>query len=61
MVICFFRLRMINSTQYQKHSIKSHYPYRLVLKRYWKPMLGTCSSYPSHSNGLFDLTSILQP
>lgn len=33
---------MINSTQYKKHAIKSHYPYMLVLRRYWKPMLGTC-------------------
>ncbi|GMF68848.1 unnamed protein product [Aspergillus oryzae] len=38
---------MINSTQYQKHSIKSRYPYGLILKRYWKPMLGTCGS-PNH-------------
>ncbi|BAE57925.1 major facilitator superfamily domain-containing protein [Aspergillus flavus] len=47
LVICFFRIRMINSTQYQKHSIKSRYPYGLILKRYWKPMLGTCGS-PNH-------------
>jgi hypothetical protein len=33
---------MVNSTQYRKHAIKSKYPYMLVLKRYWKPMLGTC-------------------
>jgi hypothetical protein len=33
---------MINSTQYRKHAIKSQYPYMLVLRRYWKPMLGTC-------------------
>lgn len=45
--ICFFRVRMINSTQYSKHAIKSNYPYMLVLKRYWKPMLGTCGSYLS--------------
>jgi hypothetical protein len=35
---------MINSNQYQKHAIKSRYPYLLTFKRYWKPMLGTCES-----------------
>ncbi|KAL4967479.1 major facilitator superfamily domain-containing protein [Aspergillus stella-maris] len=40
-VICFFRIRMINSTQYRKHALKRKYSYRLVLRRYWKPMLGT--------------------
>ncbi|GIC87125.1 uncharacterized protein Aud_003506 [Aspergillus udagawae] len=41
-LIFFLRIRMVNSTQYRKHAIKSKYPYMLVLKRYWKPMLGTC-------------------
>lgn len=40
--IFFFRIRMANSTQYRKHAIRSQYPYWLTLKRYWKPMLGTC-------------------
>ena len=35
---------MINSTQYRKHAIKSKYPYWLIFKRYWKPMVGTCES-----------------
>ncbi|GFP57077.1 glycerophosphoinositol permease 1 [Trichoderma asperellum] len=39
--LLFFRLRLINSTQYRKHAIKSDIPYWLVIKRYWKPMLGT--------------------
>jgi MFS family permease len=39
--LLFFRLRLINSTQYQKHAMKQHIPYWLVIKRYWKPMLGT--------------------
>lgn len=37
----FFRIRMIDSTQYRKHAMKKKIPYGLVLKRYWKPMLGT--------------------
>jgi MFS family permease len=40
-VLLFFRLRLINSTQYRKHAMKQSIPYGLVLKRYWKPMLGT--------------------
>lgn len=39
--MCFFRIRMLNSTQYRKHAIKSNYPYWLVIRRYWKPMAGT--------------------
>lgn len=38
----FFRMRMIDSTQYRKHAMKRKIPYGLVIKRYWKPMLG-CS------------------
>jgi len=37
----FFRIRMIESSQYRKHAIKKSMPYGLILKRYWKPMLGT--------------------
>lgn len=39
--LLFFRLRLSNSTQYQKHAMKQGIPYWLVIKRYWKPMLGT--------------------
>ncbi|KAJ5134971.1 uncharacterized protein N7443_003413 [Penicillium atrosanguineum] len=63
--ICFFRVRMINSTQYRKHAIKSHYPYKLVLKRYWKPMLGTslawfCYDFVTYPFGLFSSTIVEQ-
>ena len=40
-VLLFFRLRLINSTQYRKHAMKNRIRYLLVLKLYWKPMLGT--------------------
>ncbi|KAL3963474.1 hypothetical protein ACCO45_000478 [Purpureocillium lilacinum] len=40
-VLLFFRLRLVNSTQYHKHAMKKQIPYLLVLRRYWKPMLGT--------------------
>lgn len=42
LTVFFFRIRMVNSTQYRKHAIKHNIPYKLALKRYWKPMLGTC-------------------
>jgi MFS family permease len=40
-VLLFFRLRLVNSTQYRKHAMKKSIPYMLVLRRYWKPMIGT--------------------
>ncbi|KAJ5831707.1 hypothetical protein N7474_000018 [Penicillium riverlandense] len=63
--VCFFRLRMINSTQYRKHAMKSQYPYWLVLKRYWKPMLGTslawfCYDFVTYPFGIFSSTIISQ-
>ncbi|PTU21995.1 hypothetical protein P175DRAFT_0508881 [Aspergillus ochraceoroseus IBT 24754] len=65
LVVCFFRIRMINSTQYRKHAIKSRYPYWLVLKRYWKPMLGTalswfCYDFVTYPFGIFSSTIISQ-
>ena len=47
LTIFFFRIRMINSTQYRKHAIKQNIPYMLAIRRYWKPMLGTCESLKS--------------
>ena len=41
LALFFFRIRMVESTQYRKHAIKSNVPYWLIIKRYWKPMLGT--------------------
>ncbi|ERS99616.1 uncharacterized protein SPSK_09037 [Sporothrix schenckii 1099-18] len=39
--LVFFRLSRFQSTQYRKHAMKKDIPYLLVIKRYWKPMLGT--------------------
>jgi hypothetical protein len=44
-VLLFFRLRLVNSTQYRKHALKNRIPYLLVLRRYWVPMLGTSLSW----------------
>ncbi|KAG5986000.1 hypothetical protein E4U43_005742, partial [Claviceps pusilla] len=43
--VLFFRLRLINSTQYKRHAMKRHIPYLLVVKRYWKPIVGTSLSW----------------
>jgi len=41
-ILLIFRIRLVNSTQYQKYAMKiGDIPYLLVLKRYWKPMVGT--------------------
>ncbi|ODO09632.1 hypothetical protein I350_01843 [Cryptococcus amylolentus CBS 6273] len=43
LTIFFLRMRMVDSSLYSKHGIKSpKFPYKLAFKRYWKPLLG-CS------------------
>ncbi|KXH28435.1 hypothetical protein CSAL01_11302 [Colletotrichum salicis] len=45
LAIFFFRLRLVDSQQYQKHAIQPNIPYRLAIKFYWKPLLGCCSAW----------------
>ncbi|KAK5107635.1 hypothetical protein LTR62_000970 [Meristemomyces frigidus] len=64
-VLFFFRMRMIESTQYRKHAMKRRIPYMLVLKRYWKPMLGTSLAwfmydFVTYPFGIFSSTIISQ-
>ncbi|WVW85152.1 hypothetical protein I302_107190 [Kwoniella bestiolae CBS 10118] len=41
--IFIFRIRSVDSTLYKKHGIaKQPFPYKLALKRYWRPLFG-CS------------------
>ena len=61
--VFYFRLKMLNSTQYKKHAMQKHIPYKLVLKRYWKPMVGTALcwfmyDFVSYPFGLFSSTVI---
>ncbi|KAL2204134.1 MFS general substrate transporter [Sarocladium strictum] len=61
--LLFYRLRRFNSTQYKKHAIKQDIPYMLVLKRYWKPMLGTSLAwffydFVTYPFGIFSSTII---
>lgn len=43
--LLFVRLRLVNSTQYKKHAMKAKIPYMLVIRRYWKPMVGTSMAW----------------
>ncbi|KAK1563979.1 major facilitator superfamily domain-containing protein [Colletotrichum navitas] len=45
LVIFFFRMRPVDSQQYQKHAIQMNVPYWLAIKFYWKPLLGCCSAW----------------
>ncbi|GJC91441.1 metabolite transport [Colletotrichum higginsianum] len=45
LVIFFFRLRLVDSQQYQKHAIQKNIPYWLAIKFYWKALLGCCSAW----------------
>ncbi|KAK0791567.1 hypothetical protein B0A54_06640 [Friedmanniomyces endolithicus] len=59
----FFRMRMIESSQYRKHAMKQSFPYLLILKRYWKPMLGTSLAwfmydFVTYPFGIFSSTII---
>ncbi|QIW99403.1 hypothetical protein AMS68_004921 [Peltaster fructicola] len=63
--LLFFRLRIINSTQYRKHAIKQTFPYMLVLRRYCKPMLGTAGAWffydwVTYPFGIFSSTIVAQ-
>ncbi|OBT88790.1 hypothetical protein VE02_03123 [Pseudogymnoascus sp. 03VT05] len=63
--VVFYRLRMANSTQFQKHAIKTNILYIHALKLYWKPMLGTSLAwffydFVTYPFGLFSSTIISQ-
>ena len=48
LTIFFFRMRLLSSVQYQKHAIKHNIPYKLAIRRYWKPLLGCCGACSYH-------------
>ena len=43
--IFYFRIRMLNSALYRRGAIKKHVPYMLVLRYYWKSLIGTCGAW----------------
>ncbi|UNI20521.1 Plasma membrane permease, mediates uptake of glycerophosphoinositol and glycerophosphocholine [Purpureocillium takamizusanense] len=45
LTVFYFRLRMLNSKLYRRGAIKRHVPYRLVLRYYWRSLVGTCGAW----------------
>lgn len=43
--VFYFRLKMLNSKLYRRGAIKHHVPYMLVLRYYWKRLVGTCGAW----------------
>jgi MFS family permease len=45
LAVFYFRIRMLNSVLYRRGAIKKSVPYWLVLRYYWKTLLGTCGAW----------------
>ncbi|KAJ5212217.1 Glycerophosphoinositol permease 1 [Penicillium cinerascens] len=61
--VFYFRIRMLNSVLYRRGAIKKHVPYKLVLRYYWKSLIGTCGAwflydFVTFPNGVFSGTII---
>ncbi|GAA6059719.1 hypothetical protein JCM10212_000247 [Sporobolomyces blumeae] len=58
LAVFIFRLRMMNSKLYRKGAIQHRVPYGLVLRYYWKTLIGTCLTwflydFVTFPNGVF--------
>lgn len=58
LVVFIFRLRMLNSQLYRKGAIQSRVPYLLVVRYYWRSLIGTCGAwflydFVTFPNGVF--------
>ncbi|KAI2629478.1 metabolite transport protein GIT1 [Xylaria nigripes] len=56
--VFYFRWKMVSSKLYKRGAIKKRVPYKLILKYYWKTLIGTCGSwfifdFVSAPNGTF--------
>ncbi|KAI9826582.1 MAG: Plasma membrane permease, mediates uptake of glycerophosphoinositol and glycerophosphocholine [Thelocarpon impressellum] len=45
LTVFYFRLKMLNSKLYRRGAIKKSVPYKLVLRYYWKSLIGTCGAW----------------
>lgn len=45
LAVFYFRIRMLNSKLYRRGAIKNRVPYGLVLRYYWKSLIGTCGAW----------------
>jgi len=58
LTVFYFRIKMINSKLYRRGAIKKWVPYGLVIKYYWKSLIGTCGAwflydFVTFPNGVF--------
>ncbi|KAI0094981.1 MFS Git1p-like glycerophosphoinositol permease [Irpex rosettiformis] len=63
LTVFYFRMRMLSPKLYRKGAIKRRVPYVLVIKRYWRPLFGTCGAwflydFVTFPNGVFSGTII---
>lgn len=61
--VFYFRIRMLNSKLYRRGAIKKNVPYKLVLRYYWRSLVGTCGAwflydFVTFPNGVFSGTII---
>ena len=61
--VFYFRLKMLNSVLYRRGAIKRSVPYKLVLRYYWKSLIGTAGAwflydFITFPNGVFSATII---
>ncbi|EXA35251.1 hypothetical protein FOVG_14010 [Fusarium oxysporum f. sp. pisi HDV247] len=45
LTVFYFRIRMLNSKLYRRGAIKRRVPYALVIRYYWKTLIGTCGAW----------------
>lgn len=43
--VFYWRVSMINSELYRRGAIRKHVPYGLVIRYYWKSLVGTCGAW----------------
>ncbi|TCD69968.1 permease [Steccherinum ochraceum] len=63
LTVFYFRMKMLSPKLYRDTAIKRRVPYGLVIKRYWKPLIGTCGAwflydFVTFPNGVFSGTII---
>jgi MFS family permease len=45
LTVFYFRIKMLNSKLYRRGAIKRRVPYLLVLRYYWRDLIGTCGAW----------------
>ncbi|MCJ1312720.1 Plasma membrane permease, mediates uptake of glycerophosphoinositol and glycerophosphocholine [Agyrium rufum] len=63
LTVFYFRIKMLNSKLYRRGAIKRRVPYKLVIRYYWKSLIGTCGAwflydFVTFPNGVFSGTII---